>query len=157
MKKLLALLIFALSFASLSFAQTRYGTYANDRFAFSVLYPSGVLKMQPPPENNDGRTFLSYDSSVEMRVWGQYNALNRSLREEYVDAQKAFDSEPSYKVLGNSSFVVSGIKNGKIFYQKTLYRKSNDAYYTLTFEYPQAQRKKYDPIVTRISKSFRLI
>jgi serine/threonine-protein kinase len=113
--------------------------------------------MQPPPENNDGRTFLSRDSSVEMRAWGQYNAFSRTLREEYEDALKGFGEKPSYMMLGKSSFVLSGIKEGKIFYQKTLYRKNNDAFYTLTIEYPQTQRKKYDPIVTRISNSFRLV
>lgn len=157
MKKLLALMIFVLSFSTFSFAQTRYGTYINDRFSFSVLYPPGLLKMQPPPENNDGRTFLSRDSSVEMRAWGQYNAFSRTLREEYEDALKGFGEKPSYMMLGKSSFVLSGIKEGKIFYQKTLYRKNNDAFYTLTIEYPQTQRKKYDPIVTRISNSFRLV
>ena len=159
MRKVIFLFFVFLAFGSAAFGQTQYESYTNDRFFFSIDYPSDLLKMQAPPENNDGRTFQSEDSSVEMRVWGQYNAEFLALGEKYNLALKGFDTQPTYMVLGKSSFVVSGIKGGKIVYVKTLYRKSRstDAYYTLTIEYPVSKRKEYDSVVRHVATSFKLI
>ena len=67
---------------SISIGQVKYSTYNNDRFEFSIDYPESLLKMQPPPENDDGRTFISGDGTVEMRVWGQYNALFETINQK---------------------------------------------------------------------------
>jgi hypothetical protein len=157
-RAILTFILFA-AFGSIAYGQLKYETYTNERFFFSIDYPSGLLKMQPPPENSDGRTFLSVDNSLEMRVWGQYNIEPLTLREKYNLALKGFDTKPKYMVLGKSSFVVSGIKNEKIIYLKTLYRKDKDVdvYYTLTIEYPVLKRKEYDTIVTHIANSFKII
>jgi len=74
-------------------------------------------------------------------------------------ALKGFDTKPAYMVLGTSSFVVSGIKAGKIEYVKTLYKRTDKlgVFYTLTITYPVAERKKYDAIVTHIANSFKTI
>ncbi|HYJ92465.1 MAG TPA: hypothetical protein VEV84_14240, partial [Pyrinomonadaceae bacterium] len=128
-------------------------------FFFTVDYPPDLLKMQPLPDNDDGATFLSEGGFAEMRFWGQYNAEGQTLRERYEMTLKGFDTKPSYMVLGKSSFVVSGIKDGKIVYIKTLYRKTDKlgAYYTLTMTYPEAERKKFDAVVTHIANSFKTI
>jgi hypothetical protein len=159
MKRAILLLVVMVGFASVAVGQIKYKTYTNDRFFFSIEYPISLLKMQPPPENRDGRTFLSSDNSVEVRVWGQYNAESLTLREKYDLALKGFDGKPTYMVLGKSSFVISGIKDEKIVYLKTLYRKDKDAdvYYTFTIEYPVSKRKEYDPVVTHIANSFKII
>src|SRR5215467_11780823 len=126
MKKLILVSIVIAAFGSLAYGQIKYDNYNNDRFFFSVDYPTDLLKMQPPPENEDGRTFLSTDNQVEMRVWGQYNALSESLRQRYLTTLKGFDTKPSYIILDRSSFVISGVKEKKIVYIKTMYRKDKD-------------------------------
>ena len=159
MKKSLSVWVLILASCLAASGQHKYENYTNDRFSFSIEYPSDLLKMQPPPENEDGRTFLSAHNAVEMRVWGRYNALSETLRQKYLTTLKGFDSKPSYMVLGKSSFVVSGVKEGKIVYIKTLHRKDKEAevYYTLTIQYPESRRREYDPIVTRIANSFKII
>ena len=94
-----------------------------------------------------------------MRVWGQYNALSETLDQKYNATLKSFDTKPSYMVLGKSSYVVSGIKGDKIVYIKTLYQKGRDTdmYGTFTIEYPLIDYKRYDPIVTRIANSFKIV
>jgi hypothetical protein len=159
MKKLSLLPIFVLFGCASAIAQTKYSTYTNDRFHFSIDYPSALLKMQPPPENDDGRTFLSSDGSVEMRVWGQYNALSETLKGKYDATLKSFPDKPSYMVLGPKRYVVSGIRDGKIVYVKTLYQKgkNSDVFYTLTIEYPAADKTRWDAVVTHIANSFSII
>ncbi len=137
-------------------AQSKFTTYSNDRFYFSIEYPSEMLKAQPAPANNDGRTFVSRDKAVEMRVWGQYNALDRTLTEEYNEALAGYGSGVTYKVLGDSSFVISGTAGSKIYYRKTMLRTGrNEVFYTFTIEYPKTQKSKFDSVVTRIARSFK--
>ena len=139
--------------------QTQYSTYTNDRFFFSIDYPESLFKMQPEPDNDDGRTFLTDDGTVEMRVWGQYNTLSETLKQKYNATLKSFPDKPSYMVLGPKRYVVSGIRGDKIVYIKTLYRKDKDAdvYYTFTMEYPASQKGKWAAIVTHIANSFTII
>lgn len=145
-----------LIYVSLASAQNKFSTYSNDRFFFSIDYPSDLLEMQPPPENNDGRTFLSADGQVEMRVWGQYNAEEKTLGERYATDLKSFTEKPAYMVLKRDWYVLSGMKNGKIFYEKTMVRrKGGDVFFTFTIEYPANQKTKFDQIVKRIADSFK--
>lgn len=103
-------------------AQNRFATYNNERFGYSIEYPSDLLKMQPPPENGDGRSFVSTYGSTEMIVWGEYNASDKTWQEEYESELKGFGSKPTYAVFRPGWFVISGIKDGRIYYQKTLRR-----------------------------------
>jgi hypothetical protein len=137
-------------------AQSKFATYTNERFAFSIDYPEELLKMQPPPDNDDGRTFRSDDGTVEMLVWGQENAELKTLDERYARDLKGFTEKPTYMVSKRDWYVISGIKDGKIFYQKTMVRRRHgDVYFTLTIEYPESEKAKYDPIVKKISESFK--
>jgi len=150
-----ALIIFV--FAVFASGQIKYSTYTNERFAYSIEYPSDLLKMQAPPANGDGREFLSKDKSVRMLVWGEYNAAEKSFQERYEFDMKGFTEKPTYMVLKKNWFVLSGVKDGKIFYQKTLYRKTKneETFFTFTIEYPKTKRAKFDPIVRRIAASFK--
>lgn len=156
MKNTIITLLLIAAAAAVNSGQSRYSTYNNDRFYFSIEYPSDLLKMQEAPANNDGRTFRSLDGKVELRAWGQFNALERTLREEYEQAVLDHDGV-TYKALGSKSFTVSGRSGGRIFYQKTLFRKSGDTevFYTFTIEYPASMKTKMDPVVTRIARSFK--
>jgi len=156
MKNRVLLIALFFAFASVASAQEKYATYANERFFFSIDYPDS-LKMQPPPDNDDGRTFLSEDGKVEMRVWGQYNAEEKTLDERYTFDLKGFTEKPAYMVLKRDWYVLSGAKGDKIFYEKTLVRRKRvgDTYFTFTIEYPASQKAKYDPVVKRIADSFK--
>ena len=71
----LAWLAAALSGAS---ADERWATYVNDRFGTSLSYPADVFAMQPPPENDDGRTLVAADGA-KILVFGGYNVANDTL------------------------------------------------------------------------------
>jgi len=138
-------------------AQTKYQTYSNPRFGYEISYPE-EFKVQPPSSNDDGRIFLSADKQIEMRVWGEYNALFKTLKGAYEDA-RAEHTGISYKSLIKKGFVISGASDNKIYYQKTLLkgneRDPGATWITFTIEYPQDERSKYDLIVSHISKSLK--
>lgn len=157
---LLFLLLFSL--CSVTVAQRRYSTYTNNRYVFSVDYPTDLLTPSKIEDaSNSGEIFYSKNNEVEMRVWGEYNALFRTWRQEYDFEINGFGSKPTFTVLKPGWFVISGLKDGKIYYQKTLRRTllqrdgNMDIFYTLTIEYPKSKNSKIDPLVKRISASFK--
>ena len=151
---LLVLSVVALTGAALP--QTRWAPYANARFGYSIEYPSSLLKMQPPPANDDGRTFLSADGKTELRVWAGFNALNQTLKQKYDADLAASGAEITYKTLLKDGFAFSGLAGDDIIYQKTLHRRDQGGlFYTFTIRYPQSDAKRYDPIVRRLVATFR--
>lgn len=136
-----------------SAAQTpTYKTYTNARFAYSISYPANLLKPQGEAENGDGQAFRAADGRAEMRVWGQNNVNNDSLKAVYDQAVSEWGKGVSYKVMKPDWFVVSALVDGKIHYRKTMLRK--DVFKTFEIEYDQSQKATYDPVTARISKSF---
>ena len=133
-----------------------YRTYQNARYNFSIAYPS-TLVPEGESDNGDGQTFRTRDDSVLMRVWGSQNISNESLREAYQTAISDIESmdggTATYKFLGRNFFVVSGLRGGKVIYQKTLMR--GDVFKTFLIEYPVALQSTYDSITARVARSFK--
>ena len=136
--------------------QTTYKTYYNPRFEYSISYPVGILYPQEIAANGDGRKFLSKDNQTVMLVYGQENVQRQTLSQLYKEESRE-DSHTgkvvTYKMLKNNWFVVSGYEDGRVFYQKTIYR--NDEFLTSRIEYPEAQKEVFDSITATIAKSFR--
>lgn len=157
MKNVFLAILTTLLLVSWSVAQKGFKTYSNDRFFYLVEYPADIFKMQAAPTNNDGRTFRSKDGTAEMRVWGQFNALGRNLLEEYEESLKKCGKAQAYKAFRERYFVLSCTVRNRIFYQRTIHRGRTgpEIFFTLTIEYPKSQKRKFDPLVTRISRSFK--
>jgi len=149
-------LIALFTVSQFALGQTKYETYSNGRFGYTIQYPSDLLRIQPAPFNGDGRVFISRDKNVEMRAWANFNATFLSVEGQFDEDVKNYRGI-TYKHLFNNSFVISGAQNGKVFYQKTLYHKfkETEVFYTFTIEYPKTQKSQFDAIVTRISNSFK--
>lgn len=144
------------SFYAYSAQNVTYRTYQNARYNFSIAYPS-TLMPEGEADNGDGQTFRSRDDTVLMRAWGSQNISNESLRAAYQAAIADFENSgggsATYKFLGRGFFVVSGVREGKIVYQKTLMRGGTVK--TFLIEYPEALQPTYDPITARIARSFK--
>ena len=153
---LTALTLFLLGMPAAA-APHSYRTYHNARFDFSISYPADVLIPQGEPENHDGQKFRSRDGRAEMLVYGSYNALNQTLRQLYAEETSASADHPhrtvSYKTFKGNWFVVSGIEEGKVFYQKTMLTKG--IFKTFRIEYNESQKDLYDPLIAQMARSFR--
>jgi hypothetical protein len=133
-------------------AQKTYKTYSNARFAYSISYPSDLLKPQGEAENGDGQIFLAKDGA-EMRVYGSNNVLEQTLKDVYQEALNDLGKGVTYKLLRRDYFVVSGKKDGKIYYRKTI--KRDDQFLTFTIEYDAGDKAVYDKVTTKIVASFK--
>jgi hypothetical protein len=134
-------------------AQSAMLHYCNARFAFCIDYPNHFV-MQPAPDNNDGRTFKSQDGLAKMLVYGSNNSLLEKLETRFnAESTSSETRKVTYKLFKPDFFVISGIENKSVFYQKVLFK--NDEYKTFLMTYPITQKKTYDSITVKIAASFK--
>ena len=93
--------------------------YGNDRFGVTAEAPANWAQ-QPPPENDDGATFVAPDGKASLAIYGGY------VMEDSAAAALAAHAEPNdservtYKQVGPRTVTVSGFKGDKIFYRHSL-------------------------------------
>jgi hypothetical protein len=148
--------ILSLSTIMTSTALAKPFTYLNARFGQSCTFPDDIFsKAMPEPENGDGQQWLSADGA-SLTCSGIYN-VDGDTPQGFIDAEKA-STEPGYKVTygkaGKNWAVLSGTKDGKIFYERRLFGK-DDVIRTVWIEYPSELKTKYDPLAGAIAKSLR--
>ena len=132
-----------------------WGNYTNARFLYTIRYPRDLLIPQGESDNGEGQRFLGRDYA-SLAVWGGYNALGQTLAQ--------FETDSISRLAGNSgtvtcrrrqptSFVVSGVKDDKIFFAKTLLVR--DIQKSLEFTYPRETADVYSAVTARIASGFR--
>ncbi len=150
LKKLIILLSICLIFSLSAFGQNKWATYQNARFGYSIAYPADLFEPQGEAGNGDGQVFAG--ENAEMRVYGSYLLLNKTLLKEYNVAVKERENV-SYKLYRKNFFVVSGTENGKIYYRKTMAKSG--AFITFSIEYDESESAVYDKITARIVESLK--
>ena len=148
--------ILCLSAIATTTALAKPFTYVNERFGQSCTFPDEIFNDPlPEPENGDGRQWLSADGA-ELTCSGINNVDDETPR-SFVEGEKS-STEPGYKVTysktGKNWAVLSGTKDGKIFYERRLFGK-DQVIRTVFIEYPASLKAKYDPLVGAIAKSLR--
>lgn len=131
-------------------------TYTNERFGTVCTFPDDIFTdRQPEPENGDGQEWLSADGA-SLICSGILN-IDDDTPKGFVAAEKA-SSQPGYKVTysraGKDWAVLSGLKNGKIFYERRLFGRDG-VIRTVWVDYPPALKSKYDPLVGAIASSLK--
>jgi hypothetical protein len=130
--------------------------YQNERYGTTIDYPA-IFKPGTPPDNGDGLKFTSSDGAA-FSVFASYNALDFDLAGFQDSVVKNLDADQTitYRAHGDTWFVISGTKGGNgIFYQRHMLSHGGEMTEGFVMSYPAALKQKYDPIVARMSKSFR--
>lgn len=130
-----------------------YERYYNDRFNYSVLYPPNLLKPQNAPQNNDGRTFISSNNNIEMKVFARRNVENKDVKTLYQEELNQPNRQITDKWIEDDSFLITGVNNNRAFYQKV--RLSEDRILNLTFQYDRSLNPQFKSIATDIATSLR--
>jgi len=129
-------------------------TYRNPRFGTTIDYPDD-FRAGRPPTNGAGLSFTRADGA-SFSIWGSHNALNHDLA-----ALEAFIREGrtgeriTYDQRGGNWFVISGVAGDAIFYERHLLSHGGRIVNGFSIRYPSRLKAQYDPIVTRMSRSFR--
>ena len=148
-------LLALLALAPAASAQTRWATYANARFGTTADYPADLFsRRDPEPENGDGVRLSTTDGRATLAIFGHYNVENDTPARYY---ETTVDKTGvTYKHITRRSYVASGQRGGGIFYERCNFRPGDRATvdcFALT--YPEGEKKTWDAIVARISKSLR--
>lgn len=119
--------------------------YCNDLYGYCITAPA-ALYPQGEADARDGQVFLSRDAKVTLRVWGQWDMEPFTYEGMYREAARGWPAEAgkaarvvTYKLFRPGFFVVSGLENGRVFYQRTIYVKGK-AYATYVLEYRDGNR-----------------
>ncbi len=130
----------------------RWSRYSNERFGTEVDVPMDLFAVgRPLPQNADGRVFQTRDGSAVLRVSG--SAAPRIVGSFSAYRTMVIEDEPtmSYRAGGRGWFVLSGRQGGEIRYTKVIERCG--AAHSIFLRYPASQKRRYDPIVSRISST----
>jgi len=138
-------------------ADERWAAYVNDRFGTSLSYPADVFVVQPPPENDDGRTLVAFNGA-KILVFAGYNVDNETLASKRASLTGNDYAQIAYNATGKTWFVVSGHRAiggvDSIFYEKYIVSTASETIHNLIITYPAKSKAGYDPIVERIAASF---
>jgi len=137
-------------------AQRAWTTYRNERFGTTIDYPPDKFNPTSPPANADGLRFIAADGGA-FAVSAINNVLHQTLAAIETAAVKNLDrgERISYREHGPNWFVLSGTRGNTIFYQRHLLSHRREIINDFAISYPAKLRSGYDPIVTRMARSFR--
>lgn len=127
-----------------------WATYSNARFGTTVDYPADLFEMQPAPENDDGRRFLSRDGSAGFLVYAGFNVLDQTLTELADEAAAGADSV-TYRQESRRWYLLLGTRGDDIFYRKVIL--ADDIVHSFEISYPASQRDLFDPIAAEMVDS----
>lgn len=129
--------------------------YDNARYGTMVDVPA-EFRMQPAPENNDGRTFVSPDGRGQIVVFGSHGPEVATGTFEEYRGWMAGNEEGriTYRAGGPGWFVLSGTSGSDIFYLKVVAGcRDRSIGHHIRIMYPAAQKAQYDAIVRRVAGS----
>jgi len=132
-------------------------TYRNDRHGFSLSYPAGAFSPQPTPAGDDGRVFVSRDGAARLLAGALPNADGMTLRDyrSLVLQQSYSGAVIDYAPMRDTWFVLSGIRDGLMFYERVTFTCGGRRINSWAMLYPAAERGLYDRIVEQVARSYR--
>jgi hypothetical protein len=145
------------SVSAVAAAAQDVATYRNDRYGFSLSYPAGTFAPQPPAASDDGRVFVSRDGNARLLAGALPNADGMALRDyrAFVLQQSYRGAAIDYAPVSNNWFVLSGTRDGVMFYERVTFTCGGRLINSWAMLYPAAERRLYDRIVEQVARSYR--
>jgi hypothetical protein len=129
---------------------TDWTTYRIAKTGAAVEIPVAIFSEDAgPSEGGLGRHFYTEDRRADLTVQSIPNPANDSPATFL--ARKRPPSGIVYKRVTPKFFVVSSFRNGKIWYNRC--NRSTDFMICILINYPAAEKRQWDNVVTRISQT----
>jgi hypothetical protein len=144
----------ALAFTpALAFADdTEWRRYVIPSTGTSVDMPVSIFTSDAgPPEGGTGRRFFTEDRRADLTVQSVPNTENYSPATFLT--KKRPPSGIIYKRITSDFFVVSSIREDRIWYNRC--NRGNGTMNCVLINYPAAEKRQWDSVVTRISHTLR--
>ena len=135
--------------------------YCNARYGYCVNIPPSLFP-QGESDNGDGEVFLSRDARVSLTVWASHSlagvpgiSFDARFREDvrgWPTGNGRSARVVTYTLRKPTFYVVSGLENGKIFYQRTLNNSRSGTYATYLLTYPEGHAA--NTLIKALNSSF---
>ena len=141
-----------------SIIEPEYGIYCNNDYNYCIHYPSALLIPKDEPHNTDGKSFLSPDGRSELRVYtdsrtDKKNSVHLDIAFYQDTNVKSTNREIITRKLEEKSYIIYGIQDKKMFYQKTILRGDN--LITAIMAYHKKDEIQFSKLIEPIFKSFK--
>lgn len=141
--------------AAANAGETNWRRYELPTSGASVEVPVGIFSRDAgSPESGGGRRLTTDDGRADLTIQAISNAAGDSPARFLAKMQPP--SGIVYKRVTADFFVVSSVRNGKIWYDRcnrSIAGSSGGYMNCILINYPAAEKRQWDGIVTRISQS----
>lgn len=133
-----------------------WGEYHDKNLGLALEFPSDVFPLNSAEQRKDATVFLRPDGRARLRVFGAANQSHASPRTYLSRIADTEAARFTYVRTAPSFFVASGTREGMIFYRRCNFSAGADPRIAcFQLDYPQNEKRAYDAMVTRISRSLR--
>ena len=122
----------------------------------SFEFPAHIFQQEATDGGERGAVFSTADGRARLRVFGFVNSRNQT-PQSHLAGIPEYQTERFHYVRTTSRFyVASGVRGGMILYRRCNFSPRADRRVgCVQLEYPQAEKRAWDEVVTRISLSLR--
>lgn len=133
-----------------------WATLKNERHGFALAYPVDVFEQKGAPTTDEGRMLVSKDGKAKLLVGAFDNADNNTLEEyrQFLIAEQYAGAAIDYAPVKGRWFVLSGTRNGEMFYQRVSFTCGGKLINSWAMLYPAAERKTYDRVVEAVARTY---
>ncbi|MCO6406788.1 hypothetical protein [Hoeflea alexandrii] len=137
-----------------SAAAMDWRNYQNARFGTSADVPAAFAPA-PPPENGDGQRFDGPNGTITVYGAFDFTGSFSGYRSFLKDTLESEGWKLTYTPSGENWFVLSGVNQGLILYQRVERPAgcNGDILHHIEFRYPARDGMEWEPIVERGAKS----
>ncbi len=135
---------------------TNWMTIENEQFGYSIAYPGNIFTVEEGRLLDGGHVLVSRDGRARLLIGAFPNADETSLEEyrafllENNYAGGAIDYAPTRK----KWFVLSGTRDGTIFYERVSFTCGGRLINSWAMLYPEAERRFYARVVEAVARTY---
>jgi hypothetical protein len=134
----------------------QWGHYRDRNFGMEFDFPAHIFSLKSAEQERQEVIFSTADGRARIRVFGLANTANDSPAGYLRRIAKPGEGQFSYVRTTRRFFVASGTRDGMIFYRRCNFSASAEKRVgCFQLDYPQAEKRAWDRVVTRISLSLR--
>lgn len=163
-KSIAAITLAALSAVSSADAQIRpphaaldWQTFVVPEFGTTVEYPASIFSVPGgKAEKGLGQRFTSADGRAVLTIYSRENAAGDTPASYLRNNLRMGRAGLDYERVTRSFFAISSERQGVILYSRCNFSTAaGSAIHCFDLVYPQEEKRAWDPVVTRISRSLR--
>ncbi|MGZ3361566.1 MAG: hypothetical protein ACXU84_19770 [Xanthobacteraceae bacterium] len=163
-KSIAAITLAALSAVSSADAQIRpphaaldWQTFVVPEFGTTVEYPASIFSVPGgKAEKGLGQRFTSADGRSVLTIYSRENAAGDTPASYLRNNLRMGRAGLDYERVTRSFFAISSERQGMILYSRCNFSTdAGGAIHCFDLVYPQEEKRAWDPVVTRISRSLR--